>query len=120
MDFNPYRLAKVQFISTSENTINCDHNPKLKPWEAPSPNNVAGKGQIEAPGQIPNIVWQTRLAAPTDYENALGDALEKVFVDGAETLDQVVGGLNVLGFRMPDGRPWTAASFESEMARLGA
>ena len=53
-------------------------NPYLKPWQAAQPNNVAGKGQIEVPGRVPNIVWQNRAAAPTDYENALGDALEKV------------------------------------------
>ena len=120
MDFNPYLLAKVQFISTSKNTINVDHNVMLTPWKTPSPNNVAGKGEIERPGQVPNIVWQTRSAAPTYYENALGDALEKVFGEGAESLEQVVAGLNGVGFRMPDGKPWTAASFESEMARLGA
>ncbi len=120
MDFNPYLLAKVQFISTNPNALNLDHNPGLKPWESPSPNNVAGKGQIEVPGQARNIVWQTRSAAPTDYENALGDALEQVFGGGAETLEQVVEGLNKLGFRAADGRPWTAAGFEAEMARLGA
>ena len=67
-----------------------------------------------------NIVWQTRSAAPTDYENALGDALEQAFGGGAETLDEVVQALNTQGFRAADGRPWSAASFEAEMARLGA
>jgi hypothetical protein len=56
MDFNPYLLAKVQFISTSGNALNLDHNPELKPWQSPAPNNVAGKGQIEEPGQMKNIV----------------------------------------------------------------
>jgi hypothetical protein len=90
MDFNPYLLAKVQFISTSGNALNLDHNPELKPWQSPAPNNVAGKGQIEEPGQMKNIVWQTRAAAPSAYENALGDALEAVFGAGAETVEQVV------------------------------
>lgn len=120
MDFNPYLLAKVQFISTSDNALNLDHNPKLKPWETPAPNNVAGKGKIEVPGQMQNIVWQNRAAPPSDYENALGDALEAVFAAGAETAEQVVEGLNRNGFRRPDGQAWTVSLFETEMARLGA
>ena len=95
-------------------------NPHLKPWQPPQPNNVAGKGQIEAPGQATNIIWQTRAAEPSDYENALGDALERVFAGGAETIGQVVEGLNAQAFRSSAGEPWTVASFEAEMARLGA
>ena len=39
-----------------EATVN--FNPFLKPWVAPQPNNVAGKGQIE----IPEV--ETGLAEP--------------------------------------------------------
>lgn len=95
-------------------------NPHLQPWKPAAPNNVAGKGHIEVPGQAPNIVWQQRSAEPTAYENALGDALEQVFGNGAETLEQVVAGLNAMACRASDGQPWTPASFEAEMARLGA
>lgn len=119
MDHNPYLLAKVHFISTSENALNLDHNPALKPWEQPTPNNVAGNGKIEVPGQMRNVVWQNRAAPPTDYENALGDAFETLFERGAETLDEVVAGLNTIGLRTPDGHAWTVAVFEAEMARLG-
>lgn len=97
-----------------------DHNPYLKPWKVAQPNNVAGKGVIEVPGQVENIVWQHREAAPTPYENALGDALEHAFAGGAETLEQVVESLNAQNVRAADGKPWTVASFEAEMARLGA
>lgn len=120
MDFNPYLLARVQFISADPHTMNVDHNPELRPWQAPTPNNVAGKGKIEEPGKVRNIVWQTRAAAPTEYENNLGDALERVFIDGAETVDAVVEGLNRIGMRQRDGQAWSAAAFETEMARLGA
>lgn len=120
MDFNPYLLAKVQFISASHNALNLDHNPALKPWETRAPNNVAGKGKIEVPGQMQNIVWQNRAVPPTDYENALGDALEVAFADGAETAEQVVEGLNRNSFLTPDGQSWTVARFEAELARLGA
>jgi hypothetical protein len=120
MDHNPYLLAKVHFISTSDTALKLDHNPNLEPWKTPEPNNVAGKGHIEVPGQASNIVWQNRAAPPTPYETALGDALEQVFEAGAATVGQIVEGLNGNGFRMPDGRAWTVERFEHEIARLGA
>jgi hypothetical protein len=43
-----------------------------------------------------------------------------VFGAGAETVEQVVEGLNAHGFRRADGGAWTVAQFEAEMARLGA
>lgn len=95
-------------------------NPHLKPWQAAQPNNVAGKGQIDVPGQVPNIVWQTRATEPVDFENALGDALELAFAAGAETVDAIVSHFNGQPFRTAAGTPWTAALFEAEMARLGA
>jgi hypothetical protein len=119
MDFNPYLLAKVQFISASDTALNLDHNPQLKPWQTPAPNNVAGKGKLEQPGDARTIVWQTRAATPTDYVNALGDALEAVFERGVDGVEQVVEGLNADGFRMQDGKEWTVERFTSEMARLG-
>lgn len=97
-----------------------DHNPYLKPWQQPKPNQVAGKGEIERPDRIRNIVWQTRSAPPTEFENQLGDALERVFDSGAVELADVVAGLNKLGFLASDGQPWTEASFQAEMKRLGA
>lgn len=99
-----------------ETTVN--FNPYLKPWRSPEPSNVAGKGQIEIPGQMPNQVWQTRKAEPTQYENDLGDALEQVFERGATELSEVVDGLNRIGFRAPDGAAWTAERFCAEFAAL--
>ena len=93
-------------------------NPLLKPWLAPQPNNVAGKGMIEKPGETDNLIWQTRKAEPTQYENDLGDALEKVFEAGASELDEVVDGLNRIGFRAPDGTSWTAERFAAELHTL--
>ncbi|GAB7526384.1 recombinase-like helix-turn-helix domain-containing protein [Paraburkholderia sp. 2C] len=93
-------------------------NPFLKPWHAPQPNNVAGKGVIEQPGQVENMVWQTRKAEPTQYENDFGNALEKVFDSGALELDEVAAGLNHAGFRTPDGDAWDAARLAAEFQRL--
>ncbi len=97
-----------------------DHNPHLKPWKSPTPNNTAGKGTIEIPGQVDNIVWQTRPRPATDYENQLGDALVALFDSGVEDLDGIVNGLNKKGMLRTDGRPWDEASFEAEIKRLGA
>ena len=79
----------------------------------------AARGRVEKPDEAVNTVWQTRLAPPTPYENALGDALEQVFEAGAQTLAEVVAKLNELGSRAPDGARWSEASFEREIARLG-
>lgn len=97
-----------------------DHNPYLKPWVKPHPNRVAGKGAIDRPGEVPNIVWQTRTNAPTEYENQFGDALEQVFEKGAASLEEVTAGLNALGFRTPDGQSWTGERFQEEVKRLAA
>jgi len=94
-----------------------DHNPYLEPGPERAPG--AGRGRIEHPGAAENIVWQTRPAPPTEYENRLGDALERCFADGIEELGPLVARLNEIGVPAPDGTPWTPESFEREMARLG-
>jgi hypothetical protein len=96
------------------------YNPELRSWEWVQPNNVAGKGRIEKPGEAKNIIWQNRASAPTAYENALADALEKALGGGAETLAQIVDAINAASLRAPDGSAWTDASFAAELRRLGA
>ncbi len=100
--------------------LNTDHNPHLAAALGPAVSHVAGKGVIEVPGQMPNVVWQTRAAPPTAYENALADALEVAFESGAQTAEQVVTALNTAGRADAQGTAFTVASFEAEMARLGA
>ncbi len=95
------------------------HNPQLKPWIRPKPDDAAGKGAIERPDAVENIVWQTRAAPPSEYENRLADALVECFGAGIEEIAALVTRLNAMGVQAPDGTPWTAASFEREMARLG-
>jgi hypothetical protein len=96
-----------------------DHNPFLKPWLRPRPNEAAGQGWIERPEAVANLVWQTRPAPPTEYENRLGDALVECFAAGITELGALVRRLDELGVRAPDGARWTEESFEREMARLG-
>jgi hypothetical protein len=86
---------------------------------APSGHNKGGAGAIETVATIQNIVWQTRPAPPSDYENALGDALEALFLNKIYDLPGIVAGLNEAGLHGPDGRYWTELSFQAEMQRLG-
>ena len=67
-----------------------------------------------------NDTHQTRSAEPTSYEDLLGDAIERAFAQGLHDLDGLIGYLNVSGPLGLNGQPWTASSFEQEMARLGA
>ena len=94
-------------------------NPHRTPGSLKLTSTVAGKGLIEEPGLAANIVWQQRGAEPSDFENALGDALEVVFASGATDIDDVVAGLNAQGLRNDDGQAWTASSFAATMQRLG-
>lgn len=96
-----------------------EYNPFLKPWHNSQPNKTAGKGYIERPGEIENIIWQTRSAEPTPYENELADALIVAFDTGIEELAPLVDHLNAKGVYGPDGTPWTVEIFEREIARLG-
>ena len=100
--------------------LDWDHNPHLRPWQRPQPNQVAGKGAIEIPSEVRNIIWQTRAAPPTPYENRLGDALVECFGEGVTELPDLVARLNAKGVLSPDGAPWTEESFTREMERLGA
>ena len=96
-----------------------EYNIALTPWKSVRPSNKGGAGTIEKADTTQNIVWQTRSAPPTGYENALGDALEALFLKQIYDLPGIVTGLNEAGLHGPDGRYWTEASFQAEMKRLG-
>lgn len=96
-----------------------DHNPYLTPWRRPEPGSAAGKGAVERPEAVQNIVWQTRSAPPSAYEEALADDLIACFAAGVEELGALVAALNARGSRSPSGAEWTEASFTAEMQRLG-
>ncbi len=97
-----------------------DHNPFLAALRQSRPGEAAGKGRIERPEDVRNIVWQTRDAPPTAYENRLGDALEAIFGEGVDDLATVVARLNERGVRDSSGQAWNEDSFAREMRRLGA
>ncbi len=53
-------------------------------------------------------------------KNLLGDAIERAFAQGIHELDALLAYLNQSGPSAPNGQPWTAQSYQQEMARLGA
>lgn len=66
------------------------------------------------------VEHQSRTVDPTPYEVKLAGAIEEVFAGGAHELDSLVEALNHLGIPNPNGEPWTAETFTSEMQRMGA
>ncbi len=94
-------------------------NRHLQHRPSSPPEHVGGKGYIETPDNAENLRWQTRGRAPTDYENALADALEDIYESGADTAHGIVEGLNRRNFRAADGERWTVEKLAEEMASLG-
>ncbi len=70
------------------------------------------------PTPLYNETHQSRGAAPTAYENLLGDAIERAFAAGIHELDALVRYLNESGQAAPDGKPWTPQRFTPAMPRL--
>ena len=56
---------------------------------------------------------------PTKYENRLGDGLEIVLSDGANSLKSIAGGLNEINVSGPKGERWDEDLLTSELSRLG-
>jgi hypothetical protein len=52
------------------------------------------------------------------YEDRLGDALEKLLDEGADDLEALATGLNGLGVTSQSGEAWTAATLAAELKRL--
>lgn len=62
---------------------------------------------------------QARQRPPTLFEELLGDAIERAFGEGAQTLTELVAHINRNGPSNENGGLWTEQSFAALMARLG-
>ena len=62
---------------------------------------------------------QARQRPPTLFEDLLGDAIERAFGEGVQTLPELVACLNRSGPAGERGEAWTEESFQALMARLG-
>ena len=65
------------------------------------------------------VIHQSRDREPTEYENLLGDALEKAFAAGIADIDGVAAGLNTDAVPAPSGQSWTGELILAELKRLG-
>ena len=63
---------------------------------------------------------QARDREPDDYQNLLGDAIERSYADGVHDLAGLVERLNEARVPSPNGQTWTPDLFQKEMKRLGA
>ncbi|MDB5728108.1 MAG: hypothetical protein JWQ00_1313 [Noviherbaspirillum sp.] len=54
-----------------------------------------------------------------NYEDMLGDALEKLLGDGVQDLDGLAAGLNAMQVNAQSGGAWNAQSLAEEFKRLG-
>ncbi len=62
---------------------------------------------------------QAQTRPQTQYEDLLGDAIERAYGSGITQLDELVAYLNKSGPLGMNGAPWTPETFKQEMARLG-
>ena len=58
------------------------------------------------------------LTSTQTFDDALGDGLETVLASGAETLADIVRGLNELNVHGPHGETWTEELLAGEFTRL--
>jgi len=96
-----------------------DFNPYLEAYRNARPNKVGGAGQIFSGADRDLIVWQTRAAVPSEYEQTLTDALEHIFSQKIYDLPGVVAALNHEGIHTPAGDTWTERNFEQTFQELG-
>jgi len=59
------------------------------------------------------------LGPDKSYEDVLGDGLEAVLATGADSLADIVRGLNERNVSGPSGQAWTEALLSRELRRLG-
>lgn len=88
-------------------------NPALPESSRFTPPAEGGNGTIHQPGEYQNLTWQTRSREPERWERDLIAALEELFEQGAETLPELVNGLNRLGIQDRQGGPWSEAGFQA-------
>ncbi|WP_434583120.1 recombinase-like helix-turn-helix domain-containing protein [Klebsiella sp. R390] len=88
-------------------------NPALPESRQFTPPAEGGNGNIHKPGDYHNLIWQTRSRVPENWELQLIATLETLFEQGAESLSELVNGLNALKMHDQQGEPWSEASFQA-------
>ncbi|MFP2426942.1 recombinase-like helix-turn-helix domain-containing protein [Enterobacter ludwigii] len=88
-------------------------NPALPESRQFTPPAEGGNGAIHKPGYYQNLIWQTRSRVPENWEITLISTLEDLFEQGAETVPELVNGLNAVRMHDQQGEPWSDASFQA-------
>lgn len=112
-------MIRTHVPSVNASDVVADFNRYIEAYRNPQPNQSAGAGQIFEGAARELIVWQTRPAVPTDYEEMLASALEQMFSQRVYELPDIVAALNRDGIRTPGGEAWTEANFQSTFRELG-
>ncbi len=73
----------------------------------------------ENQGKSYDAEWENLDPREQDYRDALGDGLEIVLGNGADTLAAVAEGLNTHNVHGPKGQRWTEELLEAELERIG-
>ncbi len=73
---------------------------------------------LQNQGKSYDADWEILDPREQDYRDALGDGLEIVLGDGADTLAALVEGLNARNVHGPKGQRWTEDLLESELERI--
>lgn len=94
-------------------------NEKRAMWLNNTPSKDAGINNIQIPGDVEHLVWQTRSREPNQYELDLVQHLLQAFTNDVTELRALVETLNQQGFRTVAGELWNVESFSLEMQRLG-
>jgi hypothetical protein len=105
-------------VANTAGLIN-DFNPYLEAYLNRRPSSAAGAGRLFAAADRDLIVWQTRPAVPSEYEQTLAAALEQIFSQRIYELPEIVAALNREGVPTPTGEAWSERGFEETFRELG-
>lgn len=93
---------------------------ELNPFLTSAGSGRKGGGLFtEAPHEVDNIVFQTRGAPLTDFEDRLAESLMAAFSQGASELSEVVQAMNAGGGVDDQGQAWTEDRLEAVLESLG-
>ena len=112
-------MIRTHVPAANDADVIADFNRYLESYLNPRPNQTAGVGQIFESSARDLIVWQTRPALPTEYEETLASTLEQIFAQRIYELPGIVAALNREGIRTPGGEAWTEANFQTTFRELG-
>lgn len=79
---------------------------------------MANSSSTANQGRSYNAEWEVLDDKEKRYQDGLGDGLETVLGAGAETLAEIVAGLNDNNVHGPRGQRWTEPLLESELERI--